>query len=226
MEDEALSTRLVRQLAVPACSLMLAAGVFVLDVATPLGIPVGLLYLASILLLYWAPSKTFPFIVATFCSILTGLGLWLSPPDLLPFSYGFTNRLIIVLAIWGAAFGASTISQTDPESEHLVFGLSRRIVANLISLGLLVMLLGVMSYQMIAVSWEATKLMARSHEVMAELTRTLSAIKDGETGQRGFLLTGEERYVESYRKAVSEVHGHLERLTDLTRDSSKEGLIN
>ena len=220
--DEAMGTRPARQFVVPALSLMLVAGVFVLDLATPLGIPVGLLYLVPILLLCRAPSKVFPFIVGMLCSILTGLGLWLSPPDLLPFSYALTNRLIIVLAIWGAAFGASTISKTDPESEHLVFGLSRRIVANLMSLGLLVMVLGVMSYQMIAVSWGSTKLVAQPNEVMTELTRALFAIKDGETSLRDFLLTGEEWYVESCRKAVSEVHSHLERLTDLTRDSSEQ----
>ncbi|MBY0247100.1 MAG: PAS domain S-box protein [Nitrospiraceae bacterium] len=222
MEGEALSTRPARQFVVPALSLMLAAGVFVLDLATPLGISVSLLYLASILLLFWAPSKVFPFIVAALCSVMTVLGFWLSPSGILPFSYGLTNRLIIVLVLWSAAFGVSTISETDTRSKHLVFGLSRRIVANLTSIGLIVILLGVGSYQMMAISWESTELVAQTNEVMTELTRALSAIKDGETGLRDLLLTGEERYVESCRKAVSEVHGHLERLADLTRDSSEQ----
>ena len=39
------------------------------------------------------------------------------------------------------------------------------------------------------------------------LERVLSALKDVETGQRGYLLTGDERYLAPYRNATSELDG-------------------
>jgi signal transduction histidine kinase/ActR/RegA family two-component response regulator len=42
------------------------------------------------------------------------------------------------------------------------------------------------------------------------LVTTLSLAQDAETGQRGFLLTGEESYLDPYRSAVSALPGELE----------------
>ena len=41
-----------------------------------------------------------------------------------------------------------------------------------------------------------------------------SALKDVETGQRGFLLTGEVRYLEPYREGIRLIPGLLKRLTE------------
>src|SRR5579884_685851 len=46
---------------------------------------------------------------------------------------------------------------------------------------------------------------AHTHEVLDSLRGLLSTVKDAETGQRGFLLTGDRRYLAPYaaaRKAV------------------------
>ena len=40
---------------------------------------------------------------------------------------------------------------------------------------------------------------AHTHEVLASLTDLLSSVKDAETGVRGFLITGEPRYLEPYK---------------------------
>ncbi len=45
----------------------------------------------------------------------------------------------------------------------------------------------------------------------------LSAIKDAETGQRGFLLSGQERYLDPYNRALSAVPGLLSKLELVTR---------
>ena len=59
-----------------------------------------------------------------------------------------------------------------------------------------------------------------TQEVISELNETLSAVKDAETGQRGFLLTGADKYLEPYNKAVSGIEDHLKRIDDLTDDGS------
>jgi CHASE3 domain sensor protein len=43
------------------------------------------------------------------------------------------------------------------------------------------------------------------HQIMA----LLSVLKDAETGQRGFLLTGGEQYLEPYNNAISSISGQL-----------------
>ena len=42
-----------------------------------------------------------------------------------------------------------------------------------------------------------------------------TALLDMETGQRGFLLTGEERYLEPYNKALPQTPGYLDRLEEI-----------
>ncbi|MGN6478781.1 response regulator [Luteibacter sp.] len=50
----------------------------------------------------------------------------------------------------------------------------------------------------------------RSHEAVAALTNVLSSLQDAETGQRGYLLTGNEGYLEPYRAAVGVIPGRLD----------------
>lgn len=49
-------------------------------------------------------------------------------------------------------------------------------------------------------------------QILADLLGTLSALQEAETGQRGFLLTQEEIYLEPYRKGISSLHSQLDRL--------------
>ncbi len=63
-----------------------------------------------------------------------------------------------------------------------------------------------------------TKRVERTRTLIAELESTLSTLKDAETGQRGYLLTGTPEYLEPYDSAVASVQGHLSRLDQLTRD--------
>jgi CHASE3 domain sensor protein len=56
-----------------------------------------------------------------------------------------------------------------------------------------------------------------THEVVENLSDILSALKDAETGQRGFILTGEDRYLEPYDQAAGLIQSRLTRLNDLTR---------
>ena len=65
-------------------------------------------------------------------------------------------------------------------------------------------------------------LSARSNAIVEEVTRvrevrslsssTLETLLNAETGQRGFLLTGSDAYLEPYEKAVPQVHANLDKL--------------
>lgn len=55
--------------------------------------------------------------------------------------------------------------------------------------------------------------------VLFELTLTESLLKDAETGQRGYLYTGDPKYLAPYKQSVSQVEKHIQTLADLTADN-------
>lgn len=61
-----------------------------------------------------------------------------------------------------------------------------------------------------------------TEEVIAELSETLSNVKDAETGQRGYIITRDERYLEPYTKAAGSLDGHLARLRELIKDNHEQ----
>jgi len=79
---------------------------------------------------------------------------------------------------------------------------------------------------LVSVTWvntsrliEDARLVDHTKDVIGELESVFSAIKDGETSQRGFLLTGSDSYLDPYRAAVAELPRRLERIAALTADS-------
>src|SRR5262245_46069726 len=66
----------------------------------------------------------------------------------------------------------------------------------------------------------------RVHAALLELEGLLSALKAAETGQRGFLLTGEDDYLEPYRQVTQDpthsVSQRLQRLRDALADDPEQ----
>jgi PAS domain S-box-containing protein len=61
-----------------------------------------------------------------------------------------------------------------------------------------------------------------TQRVLLELRTVESLVTDAETGQRGFLYTGEERYLEPYNNASTEVDAHMDKLAALVVDSPQQ----
>ncbi len=63
--------------------------------------------------------------------------------------------------------------------------------------------------------------------VLAVTQRLFSDVQDLETGQRGFLLTGEDRYLEPFRTASAALPSRLEQLrTEVMVDPTRKGLVD
>src|ERR1700742_1447230 len=60
---------------------------------------------------------------------------------------------------------------------------------------------------------------AHSSEVMQKFEQLLSTMKDAETGQRGYLLSGQTRYLEPYNGAYKEADRLGVQLRELTSDN-------
>lgn len=63
---------------------------------------------------------------------------------------------------------------------------------------------------------------SHTHEVIATLGDVRRLIKDAETGQRGRLITGNERYVELYEAAGARIDDRLNAAERLTADNPKQ----
>ena len=62
----------------------------------------------------------------------------------------------------------------------------------------------------------------RSVERTSQIQALLSTLKDAETGQRGYLLTGNEAYLKPYREALGDVDAQLARLSDSLGDDRQQ----
>jgi len=69
---------------------------------------------------------------------------------------------------------------------------------------------------------ENERWVGHTHQVLTELEATLSTLKDAETGQRGYLLTGEERYLEPYHSAIARINQQVVGLQQLTTDNNRQ----
>jgi CHASE3 domain sensor protein len=58
-----------------------------------------------------------------------------------------------------------------------------------------------------------------TYQVMSTLEMTLQLVTDAETGQRGYILTGDKTYLEPYSRAVKQVHVLPDRIRNLVTDS-------
>ena len=62
-------------------------------------------------------------------------------------------------------------------------------------------------------------LVDHTYQVLNATNLMLSTLQDAETGQRGYLLTGDERYLEPFRTAIASEEASRETLRKLTADS-------
>jgi len=61
-----------------------------------------------------------------------------------------------------------------------------------------------------------------THEVLEGLEGTLSDLLDAETGQRGYILTGDEHYLEPYQTGIKAVHQKIGDIRVLVKDNPEQ----
>jgi CHASE3 domain sensor protein len=78
---------------------------------------------------------------------------------------------------------------------------------------------GMIAYRNIEVLRINNEKIRHTHTVLISIDELLSTTQDAETGQRGFLLTGNDRYLEPYQSAVSDVASRVETIASLIKDN-------
>jgi methyl-accepting chemotaxis protein len=80
-------------------------------------------------------------------------------------------------------------------------------------------MVGAVSYDSTSKLIDSAEWVRHTHEVLNGLDELLSGMKDAETGQRGYVITGEARYLEPYQGAREAVDEKLKHLRELTADN-------
>ncbi len=93
---------------------LLTVGLFVLDLLTPVGVAVSILYLVPLLLTYPSPRTKDPLYFAAVATVLTWADVLLKPPGL-PIPYALFNRTLGTTVIWVIAIGLIRYKRTQHE---------------------------------------------------------------------------------------------------------------
>src|SRR5467141_4155653 len=81
---------------------------------------------------------------------------------------------------------------------------------------------GWQSYRNTARFAEASEWRKHTYEVLRNLDETVARLVDAETGQRGYLLTGVDAYLEPYRAAIKNIDQTIGNLKSLTSDNPNQ----
>lgn len=87
---------------------------------------------------------------------------------------------------------------------------------------LLLTVTSVASFYSIRNLLQSAFLVDHTNQVILELENTLSIMKDAETGQRGYLLTGDEKFLDPYKGAFDSALAHLANIKELTADNYEQ----
>src|SRR5258706_10277784 len=98
----------------------------------------------------------------------------------------------------------------------------RKIAAGFATSFLLLLGIGVVAYRSTDALTKTSYLVAHTHLVMEHIAGVLSQLKDAETGQRGFVITGDEAYLEPYQTAIASVSRLVKELRELTIDNAHQ----
>lgn len=83
----------------------------------------------------------------------------------------------------------------------------------------LLLAIGGLSYWALRSLGRTSELVLHTQQVRDTLAEMLSQMKDAETGSRGFLITGDERFLEPYENGIAAAQKSLSRLRLLTADN-------
>ncbi|MBT5752875.1 MAG: PAS domain-containing protein [Rhodospirillaceae bacterium] len=205
-----------------------------LDLFLPLGVAGGVFYVAVILLGLWFPSRNQVAAITLIVALLVILGYFLSPEGGEYWKVLFNRglALLAILATGGVIYFSkkqaedtfvATKQQQNGEATDVSFSGSGAI-SNLGYRGLalafpVLTLITVLNIWLSHAQEEAEGRVTHTLEVRIILSNTLSAMQDAETGQRGFLLTGDDDYLEPHINSFSRVNQMMENLRELTSDN-------
>jgi methyl-accepting chemotaxis protein len=104
--------------------------------------------------------------------------------------------------------------------DNWTFG--KKVGAGFAIAGLVLLVVAVVGYRSTDTLIENERWVDHTHEVRRNLVALFSGVRDAETGQRGFLLTGQDEFLEPYSSSLKDIDAKFERVRSLTSDNERQ----
>ncbi len=203
----------LRNYALAGMSVLASVGVqAALNPVPSLLLPLLVSLLAVIVIAYFAGRG--PALFATATTLLVDYYFFAEPR--LSFAVANAADRWGLAAFAAAGIGVSWVSHRFSGTRHLPR------VALMAALALLLIIGSVLVGFDLANAREANALVEHTYRVLNASQLMLSAIQDAENRQRGYLLTGDEDYIEPYHAAIAAEQTASERLRLLTSDNTSQ----
>ncbi len=95
-------------------SILIAAGIFLMDLLIPLGVAASVPYVILVLISLWSPNKQYTYYMATVGTLLTIAGFFFSPAGGEMWKVLF-NRFLALFVIWTTAILSTQRRKADQE---------------------------------------------------------------------------------------------------------------
>ena len=95
----------------------------------------------------------------------------------------------------------------------------RKIAAGFAVAFALLLLVGIVGSGSVRMLAQTSRRVASTHQVLENVTKVLSQLRDAETGQRGFIITGDDTFLDSYRTGSGSVAQLVAELKTQTADN-------
>jgi methyl-accepting chemotaxis protein len=98
----------------------------------------------------------------------------------------------------------------------------RKIAAGFALAFLMLAGIGIVAYRGINSLANTSRLVTHTHEVLEHIANVLSLLQDAETGQRGYIITGDEAFLDPYQTGIAGVPSVVKELRQLTADNPNQ----
>src|SRR5262252_831709 len=86
----------------------------------------------------------------------------------------------------------------------------------------IVLVFGVIAYEGVQRTRDATNVVAHTHQVIEANSQVLARLVDAETGERGYIITGDTAFLDPYRGAEEDAVSYVADLRRLTADNAAQ----
>jgi signal transduction histidine kinase len=128
---------------------------------------------------------------------------------------------LLELYVWPPVFPLGRQSRFVPV-HWMTF--KNKIIAGFGTALAILIFVGVLSFRSMVQNGEDRVWVTHTHLVMEKLDAVLIDLIDAETGQRGYIITGEESFLEPYDNALEHARQNVKELRELTADNQTQQL--
>src|SRR5687767_7128113 len=100
--------------------------------------------------------------------------------------------------------------------------LSQKILTGFIACTVILVVVAVISFRNSEKFIDTNQLINHTHEVLDVFNLVLTATVDAQTGVRGFVITGNEAFLDPYNKSTQTIGEHLDKVKKLISDNPSQ----